>query len=247
MHVGSLHKSEKSYDTKPWHWWKSIREKLDEPVMYWLTVQAWRWNVLAYLDRFGLLSNDKNDIENIDNCLNIIKNPNWIIYTNALATSALEFYKVCKGDLDDIFKVKRTRVGYEIIDFVNHNLVSEINTSIDVEVSGKLMSKSENNAQWLFDGLSNALRNILVWEDFTYLKDIELVDYDPRNLVTGTSAVVVTYITLRDKNTWDSWSVATVWENQIQSAFEAIQDWFRYWIYVQQWKIKHFQSPNLIY
>ncbi|HEY5714092.1 MAG TPA: alpha-isopropylmalate synthase regulatory domain-containing protein [Candidatus Gracilibacteria bacterium] len=244
MHTKSLSRSGESYDPCPFHGGPSLRSKMNVPFRYALGPQSGTENIGHYLapEAFGI-EHDCNG--QVGECLNLVKNPDGINYTQAWGSAGLAFYRHMK-DPESLFEVVSQEGHYEISLLTGGTVKSQADAGVIVQLPDQTtVEAAEHHPHGMVNGLANSLREALK-TTYPCLEHLELVDYESKSLEGGTGANVVTYITLRSRNTGDLWATAVTGENVIQTAFEAISEGFKYWIHAHRGDFSHYQDTNLL-
>jgi 2-isopropylmalate synthase len=189
--------------------------------------QAGRSNVLASLERLGLVTN--KDDPRIAALLDDVKSREEAGYAYEAAEASFEL--LARRHLSNVpryFSVDSFRVMVER----RHNSVGELVTvseaTVKVFVNGgrePLWSVGEGNGP--VNALDRALRKDLGRYQ-KHIETIELVDYKVRILTGGTEAVTRVLVETHDTATGERWLTVGVSPNIIDASFEALLDSINY-------------------
>jgi 2-isopropylmalate synthase len=182
--------------------------------------QAGRSNLIAELDRFGLVFERADP--RLDGLLAEIKERESQGYAYEGADASLELLARRRlGSVPDFFRVEGFRVNVERRFDANGKLKTVAEAVVKVDIGGdKRMSVAEGNGP--VNALDIALRKDL-GELTPWIDDLELVDYKVRILNGGTEAVTRVLIESRD-GAGNRWLTVGVSSNIIDASFEALLD-----------------------
>ena len=186
--------------------------------------QAGRSNLVAELDRFGLVFERADP--RLDGLLAEIKERESQGYAYEGADASLELLARRRlGKVPEFFKVLGFRVNVERRFDANGRLKTVAEAVVKVDIGGDVrMSVSEGNGP--VNALDLALRKDL-GELNRWIDDLELVDYKVRILNGGTEAVTRVLIESRDGE-GSRWMTVGVSSNIIDASFEALLDALNY-------------------
>jgi 2-isopropylmalate synthase len=189
--------------------------------------QAGRSNVLASLERLGLVANREDP--RIATLLEDVKSREEAGYAYEAAEASFEL--LARRHLSNVpryFSVDSFRVMVER----RHNAIGELVTvseaTVKVFVNGgrePLWSVGEGNGP--VNALDRALRKDLGRYQ-KHIESIELVDYKVRILTGGTEAVTRVLVETHDTATGERWLTVGVSPNIIDASFEALLDSINY-------------------
>jgi 2-isopropylmalate synthase len=189
--------------------------------------QAGRSNVLAALERMGLIS-DRND-ERISLLLEEVKAREAAGYSYEAAEASFEMLaRRTLSSVPQYFTVDSFRVMVER----RHNALGRLVTVSEAIV--KVFINGDREALWSVgegNGPVNALDQALRKDLGRYQKHIdqlELVDYKVRILTGGTEAVTRVLVETLDTATGERWMTVGVSPNIIDASFEALLDSINY-------------------
>jgi 2-isopropylmalate synthase len=182
--------------------------------------QAGRSNVLAELERIGLVV-DKDD-DRITRLLDVVKEREAIGYAYEAADASFELLaRRVLGKVPDYFDVEKFDVNVEQRDNAVGQRVTVSLAVVKVKVGGEtLISAAEGNGP--VNALDLALRKDL-GKYQGYISGIELTDYRVRILNGGTEAVTRVLIESQDE-TGERWTTVGVSPNIIDASFQALMD-----------------------
>ncbi|WP_295558962.1 citramalate synthase [uncultured Hyphomicrobium sp.] len=189
--------------------------------------QAGRSNVLASLERLGLVAN--KDDPRIQTLLDEVKGRESTGYAYEAAEASFELLaRRHLANVPRFFSVDSFRVMVER----RHNAVGELVTvseaTVKVFINGDrepLWSVGEGNGP--VNALDRALRKDLGRYQ-KHIESIELVDYKVRILTGGTEAVTRVLVETADHATGERWITVGVSPNIIDASFEALLDSINY-------------------
>jgi 2-isopropylmalate synthase len=182
--------------------------------------QAGRSNVLAELERIGLVV-DKDD-DRITRLLDVVKEREAIGYAYEAADASFELLaRRVLGKVPNYFDVEKFDVNVEQRDNAVGQRVTVSLAVVKVKVGGEtLISAAEGNGP--VNALDLALRKDL-GKYQGYISGIELTDYRVRILNGGTEAVTRVLIESQDE-TGERWTTVGVSPNIIDASFQALMD-----------------------
>ena len=189
--------------------------------------QAGRSNVLAALERMGLIS-DRND-ERISLLLEEVKAREAAGYSYEAAEASFEMLaRRTLSSVPQYFTVDSFRVMVERRHNALGRLVTVSEAIVKVFINGDrepLWSVGEGNGP--VNALDQALRKDLGRYQ-KHIDQLELVDYKVRILTGGTEAVTRVLVETLDTATGERWMTVGVSPNIIDASFEALLDSINY-------------------
>lgn len=244
MHTWALWKKWDSYSIYS----QKILDLLNLSNIPWLNNSAWKENVKYYLEKcFDFEKIDEEDKKKLINwCLELLKKPIAIDYTNSLASFLIIAYLINNNIEDSIQKtinkflwIWKISTSMEIDEDWNH-----IKTNVKVELlkenkKHKFEMKEfekEQKTNWIFHNFISILKDNLKYE---YLNDLKLISYSSKAKTKLSNSKVKKRLVFKDNKSEILFSVIVEDNNDDLASINAIKQALYYFILCKESKIKH--------
>lgn len=248
MHVWALWKDSTSYSIVS----EKLIQDLDIQNYPWLTKQAWKINVLYYLEQaFDLNKSTLEDKKHLfSQSLEILKKHNSINYTDSIATFLLEIYKI-KNNLDwnlqkiinNDFWIKEIKSTMQIDENWRH-IWTTLEINIENENHKLECLIDDEKINWIFHSIVKLLSKKLE-KKYPYIKDLELLSYSSNAKTNNSDSKVNTKLVFKDKKSTMLFSVISENNNADIASINAIKQAFYYFVLCKKWEIIHYQDKLL--